>query len=539
MKKENKVYKGWWKMKLIEIARKNHVSEIVLIIFFLFLSFICLNFIGDIPFKEEFTDYSRISDLIQLLKIDVVTENVNMSLIYAYKRYIILFLGSGYLTYLILLTILFHKTCKESILYIGSLYFSFAIGTEILSYVLPFDNTKVFLTILSWIFVFCGYIRFIKYFWELLFNKQSKIINIINLILILATVFPLSLAIKEFHIIYFTEDFMSPTLGLQIFFDYFKNGFIVIIMIFSFISIFYNKNKNKKKESLYYFILFSIQLLCSIYIYNELNLYGNFEFMAHFMLNILFVHVQLEDIKLTTDNQFFRTINFNVTRILITFITISYFIKKNILTGYVTGMLAIIISVEIISFVFLFFSEQEEVNFDNFLNKLKGIESLNEFYIFLEDGYMKMFRLIEFKMIVFDLDFDSSEYEDEPLITFSPIFEGKKYDIRIKIQNRNKLLGFIYIKDPRMLLYRRKLKNLKKLTLEVAPVIENLLLKNLQIHHYKKIEKELNRKIEVLEKDLFYIKELAGLIEKVDDKKKIEILGIIRAKLAGNSGGEK
>ena len=92
-------------------------------------------------------------------------------------------------------------------------------------------------------------------------------------------------------------------------------------MIFSFISIFYNKNKNKKKESLYYFILFSIQLLCSIYIYNELNLYGNFEFMAHFMLNILFVHVQLEDIKLTTDNQFFRTINFNVTRILITFIT--------------------------------------------------------------------------------------------------------------------------------------------------------------------------------------------------------------------------
>ena len=53
-------------------------------------------------------------------------------------------------------------------------------------------------------------------------------------------------------------------------------------------------------------------------------------------------------------------------------------------------MLAIIISVEIISFVFLFFSEQEEVNFDNFLNKLKGIESLNEFYIFLEDGYIKM-----------------------------------------------------------------------------------------------------------------------------------------------------
>ena len=202
-------------------------------------------------------------------------------------------------------------------------------------------------------------------------------------------------------------------------------------------------------------------------------------------------------------------------------------------------MLAIIISVEIISFVFLFFSEQEEVNFDNFLNKLKGIESLNEFYIFLEDGYIKMFRLIEFKMTVFDLDFDSSKYEDEPLITFSPIFDGKKYDIRIKIQNRNKLLGFIYIKDPRMLLYRRKLKNFKKLTLETAPVIENLLLKNLQIHHYKKIEKELNKKIEILEKDLFYIKELAGLIEKVDDRKKIEIIGIIREKLAGNSGGEK
>ena len=132
-------------MKIIETVKKNHVSEIILIIFFLFLSFICLNFMGDIPIKEKFTDYSRISDLIQLLKVEVVTENVNMSLIYAYKRYIILFLGSGYLTYLILLTILFHKTCKESILYIGSLYFSFAIGTEILSYVLPLIIVKYFL----------------------------------------------------------------------------------------------------------------------------------------------------------------------------------------------------------------------------------------------------------------------------------------------------------------------------------------------------------------------------------------------------------
>ncbi|WP_302821440.1 hypothetical protein [Fusobacterium ulcerans] len=90
-----------------------------------------------------------------------------------------------------------------------------------------------------------------------------------------------------------------------------------------------------------------------------------------------------------------------------------------------------------------------------------------------------------------------------------------------------------------MLLYRRKLKNFKKLTLEVAPVIENLLLKNLQIHHYKKIEKELNKKIEVLEKDLFYIKELAGLLEKVDDRKKMEIVSIIRKKLTEDSGGEK
>lgn len=85
-------------------------------------------------------------------------------------------------------TILFHKTSKKAyIVYRLSLFFichrdrNFKLCSA-------FDNTKVFLTILSWIFVFC-YIRFIKYFWELLFNKQSKIINVINLILILATVF--------------------------------------------------------------------------------------------------------------------------------------------------------------------------------------------------------------------------------------------------------------------------------------------------------------------------------------------------------------
>ena len=66
-------------------------------------------------------------------------------------------------------------------------------------------------------------------------------------------------------------------------------------------------------------------------------------------------------------------------------------------------------------------------------------------------------------MTVFDLDFDSSKYEDEPLITFSPIFEGKKYDIRIKIQNRNKLLGFIYIKDHVCCYIEENLKTLKSL----------------------------------------------------------------------------
>ena len=526
-------------MKIFETLRKKHISEFILIIFLLCCSSVILKYTENINFPS-IPYYSRLSDFIELLKIEIVPENSNTLLTSVYRRYIILFLGGGYLTYLILLTILFHKTCKDSILYMGPLYFSLAMGAEILSYILPFDMAKIFFTSLSWIFAFCGYIRFIKYFWDTLFNKTSKFIEWLIFLLIVITVFPLALAIKEFHYIYFNENLVSSAFGIHLFFNYFKSGFLCIILIFSFASLIYNrKNKNVRTEAGYYFVLFAIQFLLNTYIYNNLSLYGNFEFMAHIMLNILFVHVQLEEIKLKTENQFFRSITFNAIRILITFITISYFAKQTTPTGYVTLLLAMILSVEIVSFVVMFFTEEVEVGYDNFLNRLKGIESLEEFKNFTETELTKMFRLIECNVVLIPLNTSTKLSEEKPLIEYSPIFFGKKYDICFKIQNRNKPVGFIYVKDPWLLLYRKKFKNFKALTNQIAPLVENLALKTIQINHYKKREKYLVDRIEKLEKDIFYIKELAGLIEKVDDKKKLHIMEMIKIKLNQNSGGEE
>lgn len=527
-------------MKIIKILKDNHISEFIFVLFLLACSAVVLRYTGNfLPENITVPYYSNFLDLIHLLKIEIVPENSNTLLISVYKRYIILFLGGGYLTYLILLTILFHKTCRDSILFVGPLYFSLAMGAEILSYILPFHSAKIFFTSLSWIFAFCGYIRFIKYFWNILFNKTSKIIDWITAVLITAAAVPLALAIKEFYHVYLDESLAPSAVGINIFFSYFKSGFICIIILFSFISIFYNKNKNKKTESIYYFVLFLIQFLFNTYVYKKLNLYGNFEFMAHVMLNILFVHVQLEDIKLTTDNQFFRSINFNALRILITFITISYFTKQIKLTGYATLLIAIIISVEIVSFVVLFFTEQQEIGYDNFLNKLKGIESLNELRDFTENELIRMFRLIECKIVILPINSNTSAYDEQSLINFSPVYEGKKYDVEFKIQNRNKTLGFIYAKDPCLLLYRRKLKNFKNLTHEIAPLLENLTLKTIQINHYKKREKYLAGRIEKLEKDIFYVKELVSLMEKADSDKKSHIMEIIKERLGQEKRGDK
>lgn len=525
-------------MKILEFLRKNHISEFVLVLFLLCCSALILKYTGDISFPAV-SYYSKFLDLIHLLKIEIVPENSNTLLISVYKRYIILFLGGGYLTYLILLTILFHKTCKDSILYMGPLYFSLAMGAEILSYILPFDGAKIFFTSFSWIFAFCGYIRFIKYFWDIFFHKTSKIMEWLTFLLIVMTSIPLAMAIKEFYYIYFDESLIASAFGIHLFFNYFKSGFICIILVFSLVSFFYNKNKNVKREAGYYFVLFLIQLLFNIYVYNKLNLYGNFEFMAHVMLNILFVHVQLEEIKLKTENQFFRNITFNTIRILITFITISYFAKQTTPTGYVTLLLSIIISVEIVSFIVLFFTEEQEVGYDNFLNKLKGIESLEELKNFTEQELVKMFRLIECKIVLLPINVNSKISDEKPLIEYSPIYHGVKYDISFKIQNRNKTLGFIYVKDPWILLYRKKFKNFKALTHQIAPLVENLTLKTIQISHYKKRETYLVGRIEKLEKDIFYIKELASLVEKVDYEKKLQIMEMIKTKLNQKSGGEK
>ena len=527
-------------MKIIKILKDNHISEFIFVLFLLACSMAVLKYSGNfLPNDIVMPYYSNFLDLIHLLKIEIVPENSNTLLISVYKRYIILFLGGGYLTYLILLIILFHRTCKDSILFVGPLYFSLAMGAEILSYLLPFDNAKIFFTSLSWIFTFCGYIRFIRYFWSALFNKTSKIIDWFTGILITAAAFPLAMAIKEFYQVYINEAFVSSAVGINIFFNYFKSGFICIIILFSFVSFFYNKNKNKKTESMYYFTLFLIQFLFNTYVYKRLNLYGNFEFMAHVMLNILFVHVQLEDIKLTTDNQFFRSINFNALRILITFITISFFIKQIMLTGYVTLLITIIIFVETVSFVVLFFTEQQEIGYDNFLNKLKGIESLNEFKDFTENELIRMFRLIECKIVLLPINSNTSVYDEQSLITFSPVYEGIKYDVEFKIQNRNKTLGFIYAKDPCLLLYKRKLKNFKNLTHEIAPLAENLTLKTVQINHYKKREKYLAGKIEKLEKDIFYAKELISLMDRAEEGKKARIMEMLKERLGQQERGDK
>lgn len=530
-------------IKLIKFLKENHISEFIFVIIFLCFSNLILNY-TDILFTQNINIpyYSNFLDLIHILKIEIAPESSNTLLVSVYKRYIILFLGGGYLTYLILLTILFHKTCKESILYMGPLYFSLAMGGEILSYILPFNSAKIFFTALSWIFAFCGYIRFIRYFINIFFKekKELKFLDTFISFLSIIAVFPLTMAIKEFYYIFFDESLASAALGINIFFNYFKKGFILIIIFFSFISLFYNrKNKNKRTESFYYLILFMIQFLFTTYVYKKLNLYGNFEFMAHVLLNILFVHVQLEDIKLTSENQFFRSINFNALRILITFITISFFIKQITLTGYVTLLITIIIFVETISFVILFFSEQQEVTYDNFLNKLKGIETIKELEEFMETELTKTFRLIECKFTLIPINSSTKLYEDEPLIKFGPVYRKTKYDICFKIQNKNKALGFVYIKDPWLLLYKKKMKNFKYLVQQVAPLIENLALKTVQINHYKKQEEYLLEKVENLEKDIFYTKELITLLEHAEESKKLQIIEMIKARLSQEKRGDK
>ena len=529
-------------VKIIKFLKENHISEFIFVIILLICSTIILNYTGNIfPKDINFPYYSNFLNLINILKIEIVPENSNTLLVSVYKRYIILFLGGGYLTYLILLTILFHKTCRESILYMGPLYFSLAMCGEILSYILPFDNTKIFFTALSWIFAFCGYIRFIRYFINIFFEekKELRFLNIFVSFLTIIAVFPLAMAIKEFYFIFFDEALVSTALGINIFFNYFKKFFICIIILLSFVSFFYNsKNKNKKTESFYYFILFFIQFLFNTYVYKKLNLYGNFEFMAHVMLNILFVHVWLEDIKLTSDNQFFRSINSNALRILITFITISFFIKQITLTGYVTLLITIIIFVETVSFVILFFSGQQEVTYDNFLNKLKGIETIKELEEFMETELTKMFRLIECNFVLLPVNTTSKFYEEQPLIIFGPVYKNIKYDICFKIQNKNKTLGFIYIKDPWLLLYKKKMKNFKYLVQQIAPLVENLTLKTVQINHYKKQEEYLSEKIEKLEKDIFYTKELLSLLENAEENKKHQIIEMIKLRLAQEKRGE-
>lgn len=527
-------------MKLKKIFLKENVYDFVLIITLLITSLIGLEFLGSLPIEVENIYSARILNLIHLLKIDVATENKDVLLKFVYKRYIILFLGCGYLTSLILLTKLFHKTCKQSILYIGSLYFSLAIGFEILSYIIPFDNLRIFFTVLNWIFILCGHLIFLKYFWINVFNINFKVPNLLSRALILIAVIPLSMAIKDFYNIFLDREVVFGGIGLYIQFNYLKNIFLGLIIIFNLTAYFYNKDKNKKIESISYCCLFSLQLIFNIYIYDNLNLYGNFEYIAHFILNILLIHIKLEDIKLSTDNQFFRTVNFNLIRIFIIFLMISYFVKKTILTGYITIFIAIIILVEIVFFINLFFSEQDELNFDNFLNKLKGIETLSDFSIFLESEFVRIFRLVEFKVEIFDLKHNTKDYGNLPLINFSPVYRKKQYDLGIKIQNKDKLLGYIYAKDSCLLMYKRKLKNFKNLTLQIAPILENTILKNLQIEHYKGIEKNLNKKSDSLEKELFYIKELLALMDKVDNQeKKIEIAKILSQKINKNKEDKK
>lgn len=474
------------------MEKKNIVfKEIMKGILFLIVFYIWNSFSNSIKFNN---------DVIHLVSISKNFKAENI-FIETYRAYIMFFLRIGHFFLLTYLVKTLYTNKKNKNIFMGALYFAIGIFFENIGLILPFEILKNNVYIFGVMGYILGSLNLLNYFLNKI-QKSEKLQNGIEYSLIAISGIFMGFSKLDILVI---KDFLNVYLG----------GMTIFFIIYNFFLFFYKKDLIEKKESLIFSCAFGIEFMLYMFLSKFFQL-SNFEIISLIVLNFIMVDLKREEFQ--RKKEINRNLNTSYLRILLVFIVTGIFSRILELSGMLTLFLSILIIGELLFFTF---SIEEDYNlqvFDNLLKKARLIETTKKMKQFLEDNLTKYFRLVDIKVVFYPISLERKNNEKD-YVNFNVEYNKIKYDLEVKLIENSKEIGKIYAKDSCLLLNKTKLKRFLYLIERLTPVLENLMLKEIQVEYYKSNKNEMLEKIEELEKENYYLKEIVKLNSKKEDKR--------------------
>lgn len=409
-----------------------------------------------------------------------------------YILYLRFFLRIGYLFIFIYLIKNLCFNLKNKCLTIGIFYFIIGIFLENIGILLPLKKIGENFYLIGTISYCLGSLSLLSYFMSKFFKSEKQIEYLL-------------IGISAIFFSNFKFNILELKEGLNIYLE----GIIFIFIILNLFLLYLKKDYIERIESIIFLGLFSIQAIFYIFIFKFFYL-ENFEIISLIILNFLIVGLKKEEYQRKINQK----LNLNYLRIFFMFIGIGIFSRILDISGSLTIFLVLLIVEELLFFIFSVEKNYNLQIFSELLKKAKLIETREKMIEFLEENLLNYFRFVDIKII---LNSNALDVKYEKYIIFNVEYNGTKYDIEVKLIENLREIGRIYIKDSCLLLNKTKLKTLLYLIEELIPILENLLLKEIQMKYYKINKEEIVEKNEQLEKENFYLREILKLNNKRED----------------------
>ncbi|WP_426709386.1 hypothetical protein [Cetobacterium sp. SF1] len=449
---------------------------------------------------------------------DIILNMENMQLFY--QKYIFILLSVSTIIYILTFWVfdlkknnIKNKCWKEFII-----SFQGVLICELFYVTMPFKSLKIIFYILSKVFFINGMVNTFliinkNFSWESLKKINNKKI-LISLGIILGAIesfLVLNLELKNIYekIIFFSINNLYLLFSIFLFLYWLKNFF-----------------KTKKIIGTYFYLSF-FNLLNGIILFLEegyvYNNYYTIGLMLSMVLNLsLQKNVYLEE----TEKKYKEYINLLGKNLIFnyTIALFSTFINYN---TYLVLLIFFLIFIEMAYYLYNFNKLLIEYNSKSIISKLRLINSVDLFLEYFEKEVKEIFHVEECKLLILrknPIENSSYKFDKYPYYNENIEFEGKIYDLGLKLIYLNNQLGMVFIRDKRILFYKKKLRELQIFLENISFLLDNLLLKNLHDELATEECKKLQEKNIKISDELFYTKEILKIISKkntIEEIKKI------------------
>jgi|GEM_PF-6138758 len=394
--------------------------------------------------------------------------------------------------------------------------FGLSMLSELLYITMPFLSLKIFFSSLSNILFTLG----VGYFFLFLYQKKiDKRVNLKKVVLPAGLL--LGVAISVLHIILIFDSTLSIK-SREVIILFVKYYFIGILALGSIVTLLQTVRRfsttSLESKRFYLFIYTLNFILTSIVIWQDLFFYNSFYIMAITLSFILGIVFEKDYFVMEGERNFRQFINLTGKNIIICFVIslVSRFMVHN---SFSVGLIFGIMFLEILYFCMKFKEFSTEYNFTSILAKLRVVDSLEFFKTIFQDEVTKIFALSKCTLVPIRKN-DVKLREEVAALNYHTEninFDGKKYDLGIRMNYLKKPIGLVLVEDSRILFYKKKSQDLKHFLEKISPFLDHLLFKELKKDSVNEENEALRVEVKEKNKEIFYITEFLKVMSNKED----------------------